>query len=34
MKSCLLFVIGVFLGVLLLIVLLNIGLGGFEDVIP
>ena len=34
MKSCLLFVIGVFLGVVLLIVLLNIGLGGFEDSIP
>ena len=34
MKSCALFVVGVFLGVLLLIVLLNIGLGGVEDVIP
>jgi len=34
MKSCGLFVVGALLGVLLLIVLLNIGLGGFEDVIP
>lgn len=31
MRSCLLIVAGLILGVLLLIVLLNAGLGGFED---
>ncbi len=34
MRSCALFVVGALLGVLLLIVLLNIGLGGFQDAIP
>lgn len=34
MKSCALFLVGALLGVLLLIAVLSIGLGGFEDAIP